>query len=60
MHATITIQPHLKHKMAPQKLLPFPWEKKTKGKSKRVSKEEDRRRFEKLLQREKQQNPSNG
>lgn len=27
MLAAIVIQPHLKHKVTPEKLLPFPWEK---------------------------------
>ncbi|MEG1159985.1 MAG: hypothetical protein RSC78_04075 [Acidaminococcaceae bacterium] len=31
--ATMTIQPHLdkRHKVTPEKLLPFPWEKKTQS-----------------------------
>jgi hypothetical protein len=50
MLATITIQPHVKNKLTPAALLPFPWEKKPKGPQ--VSKEEDRRRFENLINRE--------
>ena len=47
--ATIVIQPHVKGKVSPQKLLPFDWEK-TKKKAPRVSvsKEEDKNRFETL------------
>ena len=47
--ATIVIQPHVKGKVSPQKLLPFDWEK-TKKKAPRVSvsKEEDKNRFEAL------------
>ncbi len=50
--ATITIQPHVKGKMTPQKLLPFPWEK-NKGQEgkKPVSKEEGRARLEALVKR---------
>ena len=51
--ATITIQPHVKGKLSPQRLLPFPWEQpKTKKTSHRpVSKEEDKKRFEELMRR---------
>jgi len=51
--ATITIQPHVKGKVTPERLLPLPWEQpKTKKTSPRpVSKEEDRKRFEQLLKR---------
>lgn len=56
--ATICIQPHVKGKVTPERLLPFPWDsyghdgEETKKTSPRpVSKEEDRKRFEKLMKR---------
>ena len=53
--ATITIQPHVKGKLSPQRLLPFPWErqqaKKTSLEDRPVTREEDRRRLEALLKR---------
>ena len=60
--ATITIQPHVKGKVTPERLLPFPWDSsglghgnhraETKKTSPRpVSKEEDRKRFEALMKR---------
>ena len=46
-NATISIQPHIKGKMTPEKLLPFPWEKcKKKAEAPKVSAEEARKRFE--------------
>lgn len=53
--ATITIQPHLAKgkKVTAEKLLPFPWDKKTAAKSRtaenKLTKEEQRRRMEKLV-----------
>ena len=51
--ATITIQPHVKGKVTPERLLPFPWEQPEKKKTspRPVSKEEDRKRFEALMRR---------
>ncbi len=50
MNATITIQPHIKGKMTPERLLPFPWEKsKKKAEAPKVSAEEARKRFERLV-----------
>ncbi len=50
MNATIAIQPHIKGKMTPEKLLPFPWEKsKKKAEAPKVSAEEARKRFERLV-----------
>ena len=50
MNATIAIQPHIKGKMMPERLLPFPWEKsKKKAEAPKVSAEEARRRFERLV-----------
>ena len=53
--ATITIQPHVKGKLSPQRLLPFPWEwektKKTSLEDRPVTREEDRRRLEALMRR---------
>ena len=49
MNATITIQPHVKGKVTPQKLLPLPWEKSIKkAEAPKVSAEEARKRFERL------------
>ncbi len=53
MSATIAIQPHIKGKMTPERLLPFPWEKsKKKAEAPKVSAEEARKRFERLISRE--------
>lgn len=49
--ATIVVQPHVKGKLTPQKLLPFPWEKRVKANQKPVSKAEDKARLEALLKR---------
>lgn len=52
--ASITIQPHVKNRVIPRKLLEFPWEKKTLTHNKPtppVSKEESIRKFEALLKR---------
>ena len=51
MLATIVVQPHVKGKLTPQKLLPFEWEKTTKKKTsqKPVSREESKARFEALI-----------
>lgn len=46
MEATICIQPHLRKKVTPEKLLPFPWERKE---VKQVSKEEALERFERIM-----------
>ena len=52
MLAAITVQPHVKGRVTPQKLLPLPWEKPRKSKTEKpVSKEESKRRFEALLER---------
>lgn len=48
MSATIGIQPHIKGKITPQKLLPFPWEQHHKAEVPAVSAKEARRRYEKL------------
>lgn len=50
MSATIAIQPHIKGKMTPEKLLPFPWEKRKNTEAPSVSAEEARKRFERLTQ----------
>lgn len=51
MLATIVVQPHVRGKLTPQKLLPFEWEKAAKEASDRepVSKEESKARFEELV-----------
>ena len=52
MNAAITIQPHVKGKITPQKLIAFPWEKRMKkAEAPKVSAEEARRRFERLTSR---------
>ena len=51
MLATIVIQPHVKRKITPQKLLPLPWEKKSAGAHKKaLSREEDKAKFMALIQ----------
>ena len=52
--ATIGIQPHVRRKFTPQKLLPFPWDSKNKAATQKttaenMSSEDRRRRFEGLL-----------
>ena len=54
--ATIVIQPHLgkRHKVTPEKLLPFPWDKaKVEAKKKRaeITPEQQRRRMENLVRK---------
>ena len=52
MQAAITIQPHVKGKITPQKLLPFPWEKEMKKpRRKPTTAEEDMKRFEEVLRK---------
>lgn len=59
LHACITISPHVKGKMTPRRLLPFPWEKEkpqgtgpaAKRQEKPLSKEEALRRFEEVAAR---------
>lgn len=53
LHAAILMQPHVKKKITPQKLLPLPWEKEARRKNapKPVSAEESKARFEKLAKR---------
>lgn len=55
--AAITIQPHVKRKLTPQKLVPLPWDKPTgKARSKKqsapqLSATERRKRFEDIAKR---------
>lgn len=51
--ATLVIQPHLKKKITPERLLPFPWEKRQPRVSKgpRMTPEEQRRRMMEVVQR---------
>lgn len=54
--ATIVIQPHLdrRHKVTPEKLLPFPWDKArahAKRKRKEITPEQQRRRMENLVRK---------
>lgn len=50
MLAAITIQPHTKSKITPQRLLPFPWEKPKRDHTEpQPTKEEDLERFKKLV-----------
>ncbi len=46
--ATITIQPHVKGRMRPEKLLPFPWEKPKTVKGRAMPIEERRKLIERL------------
>ena len=51
--ASITIQPHLdkRHRVTPEKLLPFPWDKPSHGKKPTISAEEQRERMRKLVEK---------
>lgn len=51
--ASITIQPHLvkRHRVTPEKLLPFPWDKPTRGSKPTISAEEQRERMRKLVEK---------
>lgn len=54
MLAAMTMQPHVKNKLRPQTLLPFPWEHGRNGGSRaaeRVSVEEAKRRRKELMER---------
>ena len=52
MQAAITIQPHVKGRITPQRLLPFPWEKEMKKpRRKATTAEEDRKRMEEVLRK---------
>lgn len=49
--AAVDIQPHIKKRITPRELLPFPWDKEDKPKPVILSKEEDRKRVQELLER---------
>lgn len=54
--AAIVIQPHIdrRHKVTPEKLLPFPWDKakaEAKKKRKEITPEQQRRRMENLVRK---------
>ena len=50
MLTAIIIQPHLKKKMTLDKVLPLPWDKgKKKAEAPKVSAEEAKKRFERLV-----------
>ena len=51
--ASITIQPHLARgkRITPEKLLPFPWDKPTRGNKPTISAEEQRERMRKLIEK---------
>lgn len=52
--AAICIQPHVKNKVTPQRLMPMPWDKKksiSKPETPELTTEERRRRFEAVMQR---------
>ena len=53
MLASITIQPHLakRHRVTPEKLLPFPWDKPTRGNKPTISAEEQRERMRRLVEK---------
>lgn len=54
LHATLTIQPHVKGHLTPMRLLPLPWETNhhNEAPAPQLSKEEARAQFVKLMQRE--------
>lgn len=59
MLAAIVIQPHLKRKVTPQKLLPFPWEdtaKSVRCDTRQPTAAESLKRFEELAERAKGKN----
>ena len=47
--ATVLLQPHTKKKITPEKVIIFPWEKKSSAPV--ISKEQDKERLEKLMAR---------
>ena len=52
--AAITIQPHVKKKLTPEKLLPLPWDRKKKrtaADAPQLTKEQQHQRFKDLLHR---------
>jgi len=52
--ATISIQPHVKGKLTPQKLLPLPWDRKKpepREDAPKLDREQQRDRFKDLLHR---------
>ena len=52
--ATIVIQPHVKKKLTPEKLLPLPWDRKKKraaADAPKLTKEQQHQRFKELLHR---------
>lgn len=51
--ATLVIQPHLKQKITPERLLPFPWEvqQKRANNGPRMTPDEQRRRMMEVVQR---------
>lgn len=51
--ATISIQPHVKSKLTPQKLLPLPWDNKRPQRTDapKLTKEQQHKRFKELLHR---------
>ena len=52
MLAAITIQPHVKGRMTPERLLPFPWEKPIhKENTRKLTADESKKRFEELVNR---------
>jgi len=52
IQAAITIQPHVKGRITPQRLLPFPWETQPKKpRRKATTAEEDKKRMEEVLRK---------
>ena len=52
--AAFTIQPHVKKKLTPEKLLPLPWDRKKKraaADAPKLTKEQQHQRFKELLHR---------
>lgn len=51
--ASITIQPHLdkRHRITPERLLPFPWDTPKHGKTPTISAAEQRERMRKIVEK---------
>ena len=51
LQACICIQPHVKKRLTPEALIPFSWERKRDDEAPMLSKENAKRRFEKLMRK---------
>lgn len=52
MLASIVIQPHVKNRLTPRGLIPFPWDKEMKVEKPILSKDEAKRRFEAVIRKQ--------